>query len=76
MADYRDDIAAPVEEGALPKSYLCPCGVEHEFGLWVYAHWDILLTHECDSCNRINLIEAGEHVGVQNYALYPSEAKD
>jgi len=33
----------------LPKGYDCPaCGRFHRFSPWVYAHWDIAITHSCN----------------------------
>jgi hypothetical protein len=42
----------------LPKGYTCACGKEHRFPSYVYAHWDMLLTHTCE-CGRENEMVRG-----------------
>jgi hypothetical protein len=42
------------------QSYLCVCGVEHVFSLWVYAHWNIKITHKCDVCGQVNILLKGK----------------
>lgn len=42
-----------------PKGFTCECGEEHAFNAYVYAHWDIALTHECPKCNRTHTILRG-----------------
>lgn len=42
-----------------PKGFKCGCGQWHEFAIWVYAHWDILITHKCDQCGRVHDIMQG-----------------
>jgi len=42
------------------QSYTCNCGVEHTFSLWVYAHWDIKMTHKCDVCGSVNILLRGK----------------
>lgn len=37
-------------DSGMPKGFKCECGKEHEFGAYVYAHWDIELFHTCDNC--------------------------
>ena len=44
----------------LPKSYLCTqCHTEHQFPGYVYAHWDVDITHTCD-CGARHNIRRGE----------------
>ena len=45
--------------GTLPKGFTCDCGREHKFPLYVYAHWNILLTMTCESCSRTYEIQNG-----------------
>lgn len=42
----------------LPKGFKCECGKEHEFSVWVYAHWDDVVWNRCE-CGRQNTIQAG-----------------
>jgi len=42
------------------RSYTCACGVEHVFSLWVYAHWNIKITHKCDVCGQVNILLKGK----------------
>ena len=47
--------------GLLAKGYDCTeCGEHHEFGSWVYAHWDDGLNHTCLKCGSVHLIVQGE----------------
>jgi hypothetical protein len=48
--------------GLLPKGYTCPCGAEHSFASWVYAHWHVVITHKCSTCDKTNTIWEGELV--------------
>ena len=43
-----------------PKSFVCVCGTEHEFGLYVLAHWDIRLAHTCDACGAKHSVLRGK----------------
>lgn len=41
------------------KSFKCAnCGTEHEFPAYVYAHWDMMLTHTC-TCGAQHHIRQG-----------------
>ncbi len=40
----------------IPKDFACECGQKHEFGFYVAAHSDILLTHTCDKCGAQHYI--------------------
>jgi|PlaIllAssembly_1097288.scaffolds.fasta_scaffold44816_5 hypothetical protein len=46
----------------IPTSYICQCGREHPFAVWVFAHWRDLLVHKC-GCGRVNQIFAGRCLG-------------
>ncbi len=37
---------------SLPKGFICRCGERHEFHVYVYAHWDIVLTFDCPGCGQ------------------------
>lgn len=41
------------------KGFTCRCGERHEFPAYVYAHWDMTLTHTCDNCGRRHEVIAG-----------------
>lgn len=44
----------------LPKGYQCPkCKTDHEFPSYVFAHWDVLLTHTC-GCGSVNKLRSGK----------------
>jgi hypothetical protein len=30
------------------EAWRCQCGKVHTFGVWAAAHWDVVLTHNCD----------------------------
>lgn len=41
----------------LPKGYTCTeCGTTHVYPAYVYAHWDVPLTHTCDCLARFHII--------------------
>ena len=42
VADYGKSIQLEPSD-----TWMCPCGVEHELGAYVAAHWDVFQTHEC-----------------------------
>lgn len=44
---------------ALPKSYKCLCGVEHEFSSYVYAHWRERIVSTCPNCHAVHHIYMG-----------------
>jgi hypothetical protein len=46
----------------LPKGFKCECGEWHDFVTYVYAHWDIPLTHVCTICSRVHIILRGKAV--------------
>ena len=41
-------------------NYQCACGTLHAFSAWVFAHWDILITHRCPDCHRTNELRKGK----------------
>lgn len=43
----------------LPKGFKCQCGLFHEYDVYVYAHWDIRLTHTC-ACGRVHEVLQGK----------------
>ena len=44
----------------MPEGFNCAtCGKRHEFGMYVAAHWDELLTHTCDSCGAQHHVQRG-----------------
>lgn len=46
----------------LPKGYRCPnptCGRWEDFHVWVFAHWDEILTHHCDDCKWMHWLLRG-----------------
>lgn len=44
----------------LPEGYKCPkCKAFNRFALWVYAHWDIYITHKCENCKHEATLRAG-----------------
>jgi hypothetical protein len=44
--------------GTLPAGFICNCGKDHPFHVWVYAHWQEPLFLKCD-CGREFEFEAG-----------------
>lgn len=42
----------------MKKGYTCKCGKYNAFDVYVFAHWDIPLTHACE-CGRKNTIMRG-----------------
>jgi len=43
---------------SLPQGYTCKCGAEHDFPLYVFAHWRDELTHTCSECgSRYSIFE-------------------
>lgn len=43
-----------------PKGHTCECcGLFHKWPTYVYAHWDVELTHKCGKCGQIVGIENG-----------------
>ena len=56
----------------LSNSYQCACGAVNEFSGWVYAHWDIQITHKCPNCSKINLLCQGKLLfNKGNITTYP-----
>lgn len=50
--------AAPKAEEK--EGYNCEtCGARHVFNGYVFAHWDMPLTHTCDSCGAKHEIRRG-----------------
>lgn len=46
----------------LKKGYRCPgCKKVNKFSVWVFAHWNIPITHSCD-CGRKNTLQQGKLV--------------
>lgn len=39
-----------MNEPQLPKGFVCRCGKQHRFSLWVYAHFDEQLEFTCPDC--------------------------
>lgn len=46
-------------ENQKPISLKCSCGAVYPFTSWVFAHWNILLTRECNFCKKIIAIQNG-----------------
>lgn len=42
----------------LGEHWRCQCGVEHSFGMYAAAHWQLELVHTC-ACDRERTFEAG-----------------
>ena len=49
-----------MSEKKTESGYTCDCGKFHKFGGWVFAHWNIELTHTCDACGATTVICEGE----------------
>jgi hypothetical protein len=47
------------QRDTMPKGFTCECGEFHHFVGYVYAHWDIRLTHECEKCGAKHSIRLG-----------------
>ena len=48
------------------KSFICTrCGKEHEFALYVFAHWNDELEHKCD-CGARHAIRKGKSWSLDN----------
>jgi hypothetical protein len=44
----------------LGESFPCACGESHELtDTYLAAHWDELLTHECDKCGTVHELRGG-----------------
>ena len=43
----------------IEDGYTCKCKKYHKFPAYVYAHYDIELTHVCE-CGRKNIIKSGK----------------
>jgi transcription elongation factor Elf1 len=42
------------------KGFTCkPCGTYHKYPSYVYAHWDMTLTHTCPKCGAKHEIVSG-----------------
>lgn len=41
----------------LAKGYTCTCGKEHTYPAYVYAHWNIALTHTCECGLRWTIMQ-------------------
>jgi hypothetical protein len=42
-----------------PRSFICShCKREHVYSAWVYAHWDMTLTHNCE-CGAVHRLQNG-----------------
>lgn len=48
-----------MKRDTMPKGFKCECGTEHPFSAYVYAHWDIRLSHTCDECGARHNILGG-----------------
>lgn len=35
-----------------PAGHICTCGKIHKWPLYVYAHWNDILSYKCPSCMR------------------------
>jgi hypothetical protein len=61
-------VTGVITEKELPKGYACEaCGTEHRFPAYVYAHWEVRITHSCDCgakhsvlCGVATLVEQNE----------------
>ena len=52
-------MAEKAASGENPKGFTCECGMEHEYSLYVFAHWYEALVHTCPNCNRKHEILCG-----------------
>lgn len=44
----------------LGDKFPCACGEQHELtGAYLAAHWNELLTHECDKCGTVHELRGG-----------------
>jgi hypothetical protein len=41
------------------KGYRCECGERHQFGVYVFAHWNDEIVHTCQ-CGRRHMVQSGE----------------
>lgn len=56
----------------LRKGYKCPyCQKYNEFSVWVFAHWDIEITHTCD-CEKVIPLKNGEVI-FSELEFYPED---
>lgn len=42
-----------------PQGFACKCGQYHAFDLYVAAHWNIPLTHQC-KCGAVHYVLRGK----------------
>jgi hypothetical protein len=55
--------------------YVCSCGKFHRFTAWVYAHWDIPISSECDACGRTSHLMQGRTFHTDEKKKAPAEAE-
>ena len=48
-----------LKDKKLTKGFVCQCGQEHLFPVYVFAHWDDLLVFKCPECSRSYEIVSG-----------------
>lgn len=36
----------------IAKGFICVCGKEHNYPVYVFAHYDVELTFTCPGCNK------------------------
>lgn len=61
---------------ARAKTYTCAGGAKHDFTLWVYAHWDTLIKHECSACGRDSHIIRGRVIHTAEKKKPPASPED
>jgi hypothetical protein len=45
---------------SMPNGFFCKCcGRRSEFGMYVFAHWDITLSHTCPDCGEVSSVLRG-----------------
>lgn len=60
------------EREVLPEGYTCRCETIYLHTSYVYAHWDLELTHTCGKCGRKNTLLRGN----VTHGVRPTENKD
>lgn len=58
-ANHATKAASTPAPSALPHSFKCECGIEHEFNAYVYAHWRERLVSTCPNCHAVHHIRMG-----------------